>query len=132
MCNIAGYNGTKQAAPILIDMIKRQENFDGGLSTGIATIHEGKLYYAKVLGNADDLVKKTDALNLPGTIGIIHSRPDDDFFVNAHPFIAEDEKTALVENGVVFRNEELMKKRNDIVSKKEVNVEYQTSSLIIL
>lgn len=116
MCNIAGYNGTKNAAPILIDMIKKQENFDGGLSTGIATVHEGKLYYARVLGNADDLVAKTDALNLPGTIGIIHSRPDDDFFVNAHPFIAEDEKTALVENGNAFREERLMAKRNEITN----------------
>lgn len=114
MCNIAGYNGTKNAAPILIEMIKKQENFDGGLSTGIATVHEGKLYYAKILGNADDLASKTDALNLPGTIGIIHSRPDDDFFVNAHPFIAENEKTALVENGVVFRTEKLVKLRDEI------------------
>ena len=114
MCNIAGYNGTKNAAPILLEMIKKQENFDGGLSTGIATVHEGKLYYAKILGNADDLASKTDALSLPGTIGIIHSRPDDDFFVNAHPFIGEDEKTALVENGNVFREEALMKKRCEI------------------
>ena len=130
MCNIAGYNGTKNAAPILIDMIKKQENFDGGLSTGIATVHEGKLYYAKVLGNADDLVAKTDALNLPGTIGIIHSRPDDDFFVNAHPFIAEDEKTALVENGVVFRNEELMKLRDDITHRLlECGVEFYSAKI---
>ena len=116
MCNIAGYNGTKRAAPILIDMIKKQENIDGGLSTGIATIHSGKLYYAKVLGNADELIKKTDALNLPGTVGIIHSRPDDDFFVNAHPFIAENEKTALIENGNVFRDERLIKIRDDIIN----------------
>ena len=114
MCNIAGYAGTKQAAPILIEMIKKQENFDGGLSTGIATVHEGKLYWAKVLGNADDLAKKTDALNFPGSVGIIHSRPDDDFFVNAHPFIAEDEKTALVENGNPFKTEKLMKIRDGI------------------
>ena len=114
MCNISGYAGTKRAAPLLIEMIKKQENYDGGLSTGIATVHDGKLYYAKVLGNADDLVSKTDALNLPGTIGIIHSRPDDDFFVNAHPFIAENEKTALVENGNAFREERLMTKRKEI------------------
>ena len=116
MCNISGYAGTKRAAPILIEMLKKQEFFDGGLSTGIATVHEGKLYWAKILGSADDLAKKTDALNLPGTVGIIHSRPDDDFFVNAHPFIGEDEKTALVENGNVFRDERLIKIRDDIIN----------------
>ena len=52
MCNISGYAGNKQAAPILVEMLKKQEYFDGGLSTGIATIDdEGNLYYAKVFGS---------------------------------------------------------------------------------
>ena len=68
MCNIAGYTGSRRAAPILLEMIKKQEYIDGSLSTGIATIYEGKLYTAKVLGNADTLIEKTDALNFPGTI----------------------------------------------------------------
>lgn len=74
MCNIAGYVGTKRAAPILIDMIKREEGLDGGFYTGIATIHEGKIYYAKLTGDADKLVAMTNAPSLPGTVGIIHSR----------------------------------------------------------
>ena len=41
MCNIAGYIGKKQAAPILIDMIRRQEHYDGSAGTGIATVHNG-------------------------------------------------------------------------------------------
>ena len=47
MCIIAGYSGNKPAAPILIEMLKKAEYIDGGLSTGIATIHEGKLYMRK-------------------------------------------------------------------------------------
>lgn len=97
MCNIAGYTGSRRAAPILLEMIKKQEYIDGSLSTGIATIHEGKLYTAKVLGNADTLIEKTDALNFPGTTGIIHSRPGNDMLEHAHPFVCG--KSALVLNG---------------------------------
>ena len=38
MCNIAGYVGTKQAAPILLDMLKKQEGYGGGYYSGIATM----------------------------------------------------------------------------------------------
>ena len=74
MCTIAGYNGTKPAAPILIDMMRKLEGLDSGFYTGIATIHEGKIYHAKVAGDLDRLLETTDAANLPGTIGFIHSR----------------------------------------------------------
>ena len=75
MCNIAGYAGDRQAAPILLEMLRAQQDFDGGLSTGVATIHEGKLHYRKLVGNVDDLIRNTDVLELPGSIGISHSRP---------------------------------------------------------
>ena len=99
MCVIAGYTGNRRAAPILIEMLRKIEYFDGGYATGIATIHEGKLYYAKAKGNVDMLVRMTDALQLPGTTGIIHSRPGFDFFSTTHPFLDNDEKLALVTNG---------------------------------
>ena len=62
MCIIAGYTGDKPAAPIIIEMLKKTEYIDGGLSTGIATIHEGKLYMRKVVGDVDTLIRETDAL----------------------------------------------------------------------
>ena len=37
---IAGYSGNRRAAPILIEMIRREQFFDGGKVTGIVTIHE--------------------------------------------------------------------------------------------
>ncbi len=91
MCNIAGYVGTRRAAPILIEMIKKQEGYDGGYYTGIATMHEGKIYYEKLTGDVDRLVALTKAAELPGNIGIIHSRsksggPDG----WAHPFVGLD------------------------------------------
>ena len=103
MCNIAGYVGDKQAAPILIEMIKKQEGFAGGFYTGIATIHEGKIHYAKLTGDTDTLLKETNALNLPGTIGIIHSRSKSGGGDSwAHPFIGMrggKECEAYVANG---------------------------------
>lgn len=114
MCNIAGYIGNRQAAPILIEMLRRQEWLDGGLGTGIATIHEGKIYHAKVTGNVEDLVNQTDALLLPGTIGIIHSRPDGKPFEYVHPFVTKNGKIAVVENGTFCRDERSVAKRNAV------------------
>lgn len=88
MCNIAGYVGDRRAAPILIEMMRRQEGLDGGYYTGIATIHEGRIHYVKLAGDLQYLLDHTDAMNLPGNIGIIHSRTQagggDEW---AHPFI---------------------------------------------
>ena len=101
MCNIAGYVGTKQAAPILIDMLRKQEHYDGGMSCGIATIHNGRIYYRKVIGDVDTLINTTDALYLPGTVGIAHTRPGGSPIVYgyAHPFINMEETMAGITNG---------------------------------
>ena len=107
MCNIAGYvgNGKKEAAPILLEMLRAQEGYAGGYYTGIATIHEGKIYYAKLTGDVQKLIDETDAASLPGSIGIIHSRSKsgggDEW---AHPFIGSREgeaKIAYVANGSI-------------------------------
>lgn len=100
MCNIAGYAGSRQAAPILLEMLKRQEYYDGNVSTGIATIHEGKLYYRKLVGDVDNLIQNSDVLDLPGTIGIAHTRPSGTpGTVAAQPCLSTDETLALVTNG---------------------------------
>ncbi|MDF2725477.1 MAG: glucosamine--fructose-6-phosphate aminotransferase, isomerizing [Paenibacillus sp.] len=100
MCNIAGYVGERRAAPILIDMMRRQEGFGGGYYTGIATISEGKLHYAKVVGDLERLLAETDALHLPGTIGLLHSRSNSGGGrPYAHPFIGCGGKLAYVANG---------------------------------
>lgn len=103
MCNIAGYVGERHAAPILIEMIKREEGFAGGFYTGIATLHEGQIHYRKLIGDTDRLVALTDAASLPGTVGFIHSRSKsggDDRW--AHPFVCErngEVVSAYVANG---------------------------------
>jgi len=102
MCNIAGYAGNKQAAPILLEMIRRQEPYDGGMATGIATLHEGKIYTRKIFGNADRMIHETDALDLPGTVGIIHTFPGrNSREEHHHPSLSPDESIALVANGTM-------------------------------
>ncbi len=100
MCNISGYIGNKNAAPILIDMMKNQEGFAGGYYTGISTIYNGKIYHAKVLGGVSELLKNTNAINFPGNIGFIHSRSksggDEDF---AQPFLSNDNNLSVCLNG---------------------------------
>ena len=106
MCNIAGYVGERRAAPVLLEMLRRQQDFDGGMCAGIATIHEGRLYYRKIVGDVDALIKHTDALYLPGNIGIAHTRPGGtpSGYVLAHPFITPDETMAGVTNGTGIGN----------------------------
>ena len=101
MCNIAGYVGERRAAPVLLEMLRRQEDFDGGLCAGIATIYEGRIYTRKICGSVDDLIRHTDALYLPGNIGIAHTRPGGDplTFNFAHPFPTPDETMVGITNG---------------------------------
>ncbi len=88
MCNIAGYSGSKQAAPILLEMLRRQQPYDGDMSTGVATIYEGKLYSKKIVGDVDEFLRTIDLSELPGTIGIVHTRPMQVILENGEAYMA--------------------------------------------
>ena len=134
MCNIAGYVGTRRAAPILIDMMLKEEGWGGGYYTGLATIHEGKIYYAKLTGDVKDLVNKTDAMNLPGAIGILHSRSKsgggDEW---AHPFIGGKNGqviSAYVANGSYGCFKELNAEKATGVAQRLMDEGYAFSSRV--
>ncbi len=102
MCNVAGFIGGQKAAPVLLDMLSRLEGYAGGYHTGICTLHEGKLHLRKVEGSVADLLKMTDAAELPGNIGIAHTRPDmGGGAAHSHPFLSHDERLAYIVNGHV-------------------------------
>jgi len=100
MCNVAGYIGGERAAPILLDMMEKQEGFGGGFYTGIATVADGQIHWRKVVGDVATLRRETDADVLPGAVGIIHSRSKSGGDVEwAHPFVDCSGSMAYIANG---------------------------------
>jgi len=104
MCGIVGYVGNEQAAPILLEGLKRLE-YRGYDSAGIALVRDGKLSLTKTRGYVQNLVAATEnGANMPGTVGLGHTRwathgkPTDE---NAHPHISDGGKIAVVHNGIV-------------------------------
>jgi hypothetical protein len=81
-------------------MLEKQEGLAGGYYTGLATIDGGRIHYRKVVGNVARLKAETDALSLPGRIGIAHSwTPSGGGVEWGHPFIACDGRMAYVAQG---------------------------------
>jgi ribosomal protein S18 acetylase RimI-like enzyme len=108
MCVIAGYIGKKQAAPILLEMLRREEGLAGGFYTGIATVYESALQMEKVVGDVETLIQQTSSLRLPGNIGIAHSRtPSGGGREWGHPFVDTSEQMAYIANGSVGKFENL-------------------------
>ena len=105
MCGIVGYVGKEQAAPILLDGLRRLE-YRGYDSAGIAVSSaEAGLQIAKSVGRLQALADKThEGADVPGTMGIGHTRwathgePSD---VNSHPHVSSDGRIAVVHNGIV-------------------------------
>ncbi len=100
MCNIAGYIGPRDAAPVLCEMMRRESGFNGGYYTGIVTGCGSKLFTAKLLGDVDLLVSELGGDRLPGNFGLIHSRSrsgGDSLW--SHPFLSNDGEIAYIANG---------------------------------
>ena len=104
MCGIVGFTGSQNAAPILLDGLKKLE-YRGYDSAGIAVLGENGIRMVKASGmikNLDAKIKGGAAL--PGHAGIGHTRwathgePTD---VNAHPHMSNDNKFAVVHNGII-------------------------------
>ncbi|WP_170568992.1 glutamine--fructose-6-phosphate transaminase (isomerizing) [Ruegeria atlantica] len=107
MCGIVGVLGEHEAAPILVEALKRLE-YRGYDSAGIATVNNGALGRRRAVGK---LVNLSDLLvhdPLPGKSGIGHTRwathgaPS---VTNAHPHQAGP--VAVVHNGIVENYREL-------------------------
>ena len=99
MCGIVGYIGPKQAAPLILEALKKLE-YRGYDSSGIAVADGNKLGVVKAKGRLSVLEEMTDGGRaLPGCLGIGHTRwathgePND---VNAHPHLSQHGDVALV------------------------------------
>ena len=92
MCGIVGFTGHHQAAPILLDGLKKLE-YRGYDSAGIAVRNGEELaQVVKATGKLKNLAEKTDGGNsLKGTCGIGHTRwatHGDPTQTNAHPHVS--------------------------------------------
>ena len=74
MCGIVGYVGTQQAAPLLLEGLRRLE-YRGYDSSGVAVCGPEGLRFCKAKGRLQALSELTEAgKTLPGTTGIGHTR----------------------------------------------------------
>jgi len=107
MCGIVGVLGNHEAAPLLVEALKRLE-YRGYDSAGIATVNAGKLDRRRAVGK---LVNLSDLLvhnPLAGKAGIGHTRwatHGAATVKNAHPHRAG--RVAVVHNGIIENFREL-------------------------
>lgn len=111
MCGIVGYVGPRDSQAILLSGLARLE-YRGYDSAGIAVIDgEGDLEMRKRAGKLQVLRDDLTAHPMTdGTTGIGHTRwathggPTD---ANAHPHLADDDKLAVIHNGIIENFAEL-------------------------
>jgi glucosamine--fructose-6-phosphate aminotransferase (isomerizing) len=104
MCGIVGYTGYREAYPILIAGLSVLE-YRGYDSAGIAVISDKGLEIFKDKGKVDHLRSITTHISEGGPkIGIAHTRwathgaPS---LINSHPHSDQNNKIALVHNGII-------------------------------
>lgn len=114
MCGIVGYIGKKQAAPVLLDGLKKLE-YRGYDSAGVAVLNpDGEIQIVKAKGRLQVLCDMTDGGNaIKGVCGIGHTRwathgePSEN---NAHPHCNDEKTIAAVHNGIIENYVELKEK----------------------
>ena len=107
MCGIVGIAGKGEAAPVILEALKRLE-YRGYDSAGIATLTEGRIERRRSPGKLGELARVLDKQPLAGHTGIGHTRwathgaPTER---NAHPHASS--RVALVHNGIIENFREL-------------------------
>jgi len=110
MCGIFGcVTKAGTAAPVIHASLKRLE-YRGYDSVGIATTDSGKIHVKKDQGKIDEVHKILNLDDLPGGVGIGHTRwatHGAPLKVNAHPHVDCSEQIAVVHNGIIENFSEL-------------------------
>ena len=115
MCGITGYIGEKDAAPVLLQALKRME-YRGYDSAGISTIHKDNVTIKKDIGRIDAINEKIELGKAKGKIGVAHTRWATHGGVtkeNAHPHLSCKQKIVLVHNGIIENYRQLFKELSD-------------------
>ncbi|AXK42089.1 MULTISPECIES: glutamine--fructose-6-phosphate transaminase (isomerizing) [Erythrobacter] len=107
MCGIIGIVGGQPVADRLVDGLRRME-YRGYDSSGICTLHDGRLVRRRAEGKLNNLVANLSKDPAPGDIGIAHTRwatHGAPTATNAHPHATD--RVALVHNGIIENYKEL-------------------------
>ena len=107
MCGIVGVLGQHEAAPILVEALKRLE-YRGYDSAGIATVNDGALDRRRAVGKLVNLQDYLVHNPLAGKSGIGHTRwatHGEPNVKNAHPHATR--RVAVVHNGIIENFREL-------------------------
>jgi glucosamine--fructose-6-phosphate aminotransferase (isomerizing) len=111
MCGIVAYVGAREAAPILLEGLKRLE-YRGYDSAGLAVVSDGKITLRRKAGKLANLARAVETRPVRGTVGIGHTRwathgePSER---NAHPHASASGAIVVVHNGIVENFTELKK-----------------------
>ena len=128
MCGIIGILGRREAAPILLEGLKRLE-YRGYDSAGIATLVNGSIDRRRAEGKLANLATRLDEMPISGTVGIGHTRwathgvPNE---ANAHPHATD--RVAVVHNGIIENYKEL----RDGLTGAGVNLASDTDTEVIV
>ncbi len=130
MCGIVGVLGKHEAAPILVEALKRLE-YRGYDSAGIATVLDGTLDRRRAVGKLVNLQDLLVHEPLAGKSGIGHTRwatHGEPNVKNAHPH--QTRRVAVVHNGIVENFREL---REDLAARGigyETDTDTETVALV--
>lgn len=129
MCGIVAYIGKNEAYPIIINGLKRLE-YRGYDSAGVAIYNDGLKVFKKQ-GKVADLEAHVANENMSSHIGIGHTRwathgiPNDE---NAHPHFSNQEKLAMIHNGIIENYSEL---KDKLIAKGNVFVGDTDSEVLV-
>src|SRR3954470_745931 len=130
MCGIVGYVGRSEAAPILLDGLRRLE-YRGYDSAGMAIVNGEQMETRKCAGRIGDLARLLSESPPPGQFGISHTRWATHGRVNdenAHPHFEQSGKVALVHSGVI-ENYQALKEQLQRDSEHQFTTETDTEVL---
>ncbi|MFB0545364.1 MAG: glutamine--fructose-6-phosphate transaminase (isomerizing) [Anaerolineae bacterium] len=103
MCGIVGYVGPREAAPIVIEGLRRLE-YRGYDSAGLAVIQDGRVAVRRDVGKLSNLEAALAESPVHGQVGIGHTRwatHGKPSRRNAHPHIDCKGEVVVIHNGIV-------------------------------
>jgi len=130
MCGIVGYVGRAEAAPILLDGLRRLE-YRGYDSAGVAIVNRGHLGTRKCAGRIAALANLMAKEPISGSFGISHTRWATHGKVtdeNAHPHFDASGKLALVHNGVIENYQAL---KEQLIQDGDTNFRSETDTEVL-